>query len=83
MANRGDYLALAAPGVNLKHAVAGGGYMASSGTSFAVPFVSTIAAMMRHNQPSEDVVARLYASALDLGEPGHDSIYGYGLLRAY
>lgn len=80
LANRGDYLALAAPGVNLRHALAGGGYTTSSGTSFAVPFVSTVAALLKQEAAEDDVVARLYASALDLGEPGRDEVYGYGLL---
>ena len=80
LANRGDYLDLAAPGVNLRHAVAGGGYAASSGTSFAVPFAVTAAALMKHQEPDSDVIARLYAAATDIGPPGRDDIYGYGLL---
>ena len=80
LANRGDYLDLAAPGVNLRHAVAGGGYASSSGTSFAVPFAVTAAALLKHRDPTQDVVAQLYASALDIGPPGRDDIYGYGLL---
>ena len=80
LANRGDYLDLAAPGVNLRHAVAGGGYASSSGTSFAVPFAVTAAALMKHQEPDSDVIARLYAAATDIGPPGRDDIYGYGLL---
>ena len=80
LANRGDYLALAAPGVNLRHAVAGGGYASSSGTSFAVPFAVTAAALLKHQEPGIDVIARLYAAATDIGPPGRDDIYGYGLL---
>lgn len=80
LANRGDYLALAAPGVDLRHARPGGGYAASSGTSFAVPFAVTAAARLRQLQPAENIVDLLYRSALDLGPPGRDDIYGYGLL---
>ena len=80
MANRGDYLDIAAPGVNLRHAVAGGGYASSSGTSFAVPFAATAAALLKHREPGTDVIARLYAAATDIGPPGRDEIYGYGLL---
>jgi len=80
LANRGDYLDLAAPGVNLRHAVAGGGYAASSGTSFAVPFAVTAAALLKHQEPDIDVIGRLYAAATDIGPPGRDNIYGYGLL---
>jgi hypothetical protein len=81
LANRGDYLDLAAPGVSLLHARAGGGYSASSGTSFAVPFAATAAARLRKVQPGSDVLEVLYSSAQDLGPPGRDEIYGYGLLR--
>lgn len=80
LANRGDYLALSAPGVDLRHASADGGYAASSGTSFAVPFAVTAAARLRYLQPAEDTVALLLRSALDLGPPGRDEIYGFGLL---
>jgi len=81
LANRGEYLDLAAPGVSLLHAKAGGGYSASSGTSFAVPFAATAAARLRQLLPGENVLEMLYDSAEDLGPPGRDEIYGYGLLR--
>ena len=81
LANRGEYLDLAAPGVSLLHAKAGGGYSASSGTSFAVPFAATAAARLRLMQPGENALESLYNSAQDLGPPGRDNIYGYGLLR--
>ncbi|MEH6634248.1 MAG: S8 family serine peptidase [Halioglobus sp.] len=81
LANRGEYLDLAAPGVSLLHAKAGGGYAASSGTSFAVPFAATAVARLRQLQPDSNVLDALYQSAVDLGPPGRDEIYGYGLLR--
>jgi len=81
LANRGKYLDLAAPGVGMRHARAGGGYAASSGTSFAVPFAATAAARLRQVDPAENAVDVLRRSAEDLGAPGWDDIYGYGLLR--
>ena len=81
LANRGEYLDISAPGVSLLHAKSGGGYAASSGTSFAVPFAATAAARLRQLQPGENVLQLLYESAQDLGPPGRDNIYGYGLLR--
>ena len=81
LANRGAYLDLAAPGVGLLHARAGGGYAASSGTSFAVPFAATAAARLMRSQPDADPLETLFNSAEDLGPPGRDDIYGYGLLR--
>ncbi len=81
LANRGSYLDLAAPGVGLLHARAGGGYAASSGTSFAVPFAVAAVARLRALNPGGDVLATLLSTAEDLGPPGRDDIYGYGLLR--
>lgn len=81
LANRGAYLDLAAPGVSVLHAKAGGGYSASSGTSFAVPFAATAAARLRRLDPGADALQLLLQSAQDLGAPGKDEIYGYGLLR--
>ncbi len=81
LANRGKYLDLAAPGVDVQHAKAGGGYTASSGTSFAVPFAATAAARIRLLRPSENARELLVLSAEDIGEPGRDDIYGYGLLQ--
>ncbi|MEP1470520.1 MAG: S8 family serine peptidase [Halieaceae bacterium] len=81
LANRGSYLDLAAPGVDVMHARAGGGYSASSGTSFAVPFAATAAARLRQLEPGIDALEVLANSAEDLGPPGRDNIYGYGLLR--
>ena len=81
LANRGNHLDLSAPGVNIRHAEAGGGYRVSSGTSFAVPFASVAVARLRNQHPDGDALAELYRSALDLGPPGKDSIYGYGLLN--
>ena len=81
LANRGNYLDIAAPGVGLLHARAGGGFAASSGTSFAVPFAATAAASLISERGRSDVMTLLYAAAEDLGPPGRDDIYGYGLLR--
>lgn len=80
LANRGDYLALSAPGVDLRHAQPGGGYASSSGTSFAVPFAVTAAARLSRTLPGADIITMLLESALDIGPPGRDQIYGYGLL---
>lgn len=81
LANRGDYLDIAAPGVGMLHARAGGGYATSSGTSFAVPFATTAVARLRELDPDLDVLDELYRSTVDLGPPGRDEIYGYGLLQ--
>ena len=81
LANRGDYLDIAAPGVGVRHARSGGGFASSSGTSFAVPFAATAVARLRQLQPGDNALELLCRTAEDLGPPGRDSIYGFGLLR--
>ena len=82
LANRGEYVDIAAPGVNIRHAQAGGGYAASSGTSYAVPFVTVAAArLLQLNGEPNLMLDALYASAVDVGAPGRDQIYGYGQLQ--
>ena len=82
LANRGEYVDIAAPGVNVRHALAGGGYASSSGTSYAVPFVTVAAARLLHsNSEPTEMLDALYAGTLDIGAPGRDKIYGYGQLQ--
>ena len=81
-ANRGDYIDFAAPGVRLWTAVPGGGAF-QSGTSFAVPFLSAVAALRLAEglQPEvEQVRQALARSASDLGAPGKDEVFGWGLI---
>lgn len=82
LANRGEYVDIAAPGVNVRHAQAGGGYASSSGTSYAVPFVTVAAArLLQSNSEPTAMLDALYAGTLDIGAPGRDQIYGYGQLQ--
>ena len=79
-APRGDYIDVAAPGVDVF--VPGGGYL--TGTSIAAPFVTAVIAADPSSvglSPSE-VRRRLVASARDLGPAGRDAIYGAGLATA-
>lgn len=60
------------------------GYKRSSGTSFASPEAAALAAMARAIDPSMDqdgFKKLLRDTCADLGEKGHDSIYGYGMLN--
>jgi serine protease len=63
-----------------------GGY---EGTSMAVPHVAATAALiigeklLGPNPSAEQVTAQLERTARDLGKPGFDNLYGYGLLNAY
>ncbi|MDE0227203.1 MAG: S8 family serine peptidase [Gammaproteobacteria bacterium] len=57
---------------------------AFAGTSFAAPRVTGAAAVLRQMCPTltpEQIGYVLLRSARDLGEPGIDDVYGYGLLN--
>ncbi len=78
----GGYVDIAAPGVDVWAARADGGGRYYSGTSFAVPFVSAMAAVLRHAAAgSEDTTRALLTTTTDLGDAGKDPVYGNGLLR--
>jgi hypothetical protein len=84
-ANRGDYIDLSAPGVDVWAAKAGGGGSYRSGTSFAVPFVTAAIAIEQSAAPeltARQLLAKLRAAARDLGAKGHDTTFGDGLLAA-
>jgi subtilisin family serine protease len=81
-ANRGDYIALAAPGVDILAPVPGNGYNITSGTSLAAAHVSGLAALVLSQQPdltADEVADILSSAAADLGEPGFDAVFGAGL----
>lgn len=81
---------ISAPGVNVLSTVIGGGYGTRSGTSMAAPHATGAAALIfSSNFPDVngdgirdhmDVREIIRNSAFDVGDPGHDNIYGYGLL---
>jgi subtilisin family serine protease len=84
LANRGEYLTLAAPGVRIWTPGPRGGQY-SDGTSFAAPYVTAVAALLRNQQPDLNPAAlidRLRNSARDLGSPGKDPVFGWGLVQS-
>ncbi|MBU0584470.1 MAG: S8 family serine peptidase [Alphaproteobacteria bacterium] len=83
-ANRGPYVFVSAPGVNVMAPV-GGGQDLVTGTSFAAAIVSGAIANLIHAAPERSadwIEAALSATAKDLGEAGRDADYGYGLIDA-
>lgn len=55
------------------------------GTSAAAPHVAGVLAQLLSSFPDvsrDELIAALYANAFDLGEPGWDPTYGYGLIDA-
>ena len=78
-ATRGTHIEFAAPGVDVYVAQSdGGGY--ATGTSYAAPIITALAARIR---PSSVASLRntLQSRALDLGDPGRDAQFGWGLVQ--
>jgi Subtilase family len=85
-ANRGRYLAVAAPGVEIIALAPDDKIQFSTGTSIAAAHVSGIAALLLEHDPSlkpGDIRAALIATAKQLGPPKADSDFGAGLVSAY
>jgi subtilisin family serine protease len=86
MANRGDYVAAAAPGVDILIAAPGDSYQISSGTSYAAAYASGIVALILERRPTlqPDAIKRiLMTTAHSLGPKGRDDQFGAGLIDAY
>ena len=84
--NRGSYIAVAAPGVDVFLPAPDDKYQITSGTSFSSAFVSGLAALMLQRNPAlkpEDVRAILMKTARDLGPPGPDDQFGAGEADAF
>jgi subtilisin family serine protease len=85
-ANQGPHIALAAPGVNVLEAAPHATYNFTTGTSVASAHVSGVAALILERNPAIDLATLenvLFSTAKDLGTPGRDSMFGYGLVDPY
>ncbi len=84
-ANQGAHVDIAAPGVNVWTAASISGARPKSGTSFAAPFVSAAAAVLLAERPDltpTQMAEALSGLAQDIGSPGKDQVFGWGLLDA-
>ena len=84
--NRGGYIAVAAPGVDIFLPAPDEKYQITSGTSFSAAYVSGLAALMLERNPAlkpEEVRAILMKTARDLGAPGRDDLFGAGEADAF
>jgi subtilisin family serine protease len=84
-ANRGDYIAIAAPGVDILAPVERGKHELVSGTSFATAYVSGIAALLLERDSTMDTTAvwrLITVGADDIGPPGRDDDFGAGRINA-
>ncbi|MEZ5536655.1 MAG: S8 family serine peptidase [Thiolinea sp.] len=81
LANRGSYIDLAAPGVDILTTAPRGSFNRASGTSLATAHVTgVIALLMSINRQSFRPVM-LEKTAIDLGSSGRDNDFGYGLVN--
>lgn len=83
-----DYIKpdISAPGVDIYSTVPGGKYRKMSGTSMACPHISGVIALMLEANPAltvQKVEELLNTTAIDLGEEGKDSVFGYGRADAF
>lgn len=82
---RNDQVELAAPGVGVYSTYKNGTYAYMSGTSMATPHVAAAAALVWSADPAktnQQIRSAFQQTALDLGAPGRDNEYGYGLVKA-
>jgi subtilisin family serine protease len=83
--NYGSSIDLAAPGVGILSCGLDGTYRKASGTSMATPHVAGLAALLLARNPAmtlDQLELVLTSSAVDLGDPGKDNIYGHGRIDA-
>lgn len=79
----GSHVDVAAPGVRIWTAMPGGKATYQSGTSFAAPYATAVAASIYPALATKTKTALLQKmSFVDLGAPGRDPIYGQGLVIA-
>lgn len=89
----GPYVGLSAPGLDATGhqgitttfpANLGPPYVSAQGAEFAAAEVAGVAALLWSKYPpskADDIAERMTTTALDLGEPGRDVVYGAGLVN--
>jgi subtilisin family serine protease len=84
--NRGGYIAISAPGVDILLPAPDEKYQITSGTSFSAAYVSGLAALVLERNPAlrpNEVLEILTKTARDLGPPGRDDEFGAGEADAF
>ena len=84
--NYGEGLDIMAPGDSVLSLYISGLACFASGTSMATPHVCGVAALIISKlelTSVEEIKNRLFENALDLGDPGYDTEFGWGLVDAF
>jgi parallel beta-helix repeat protein len=83
--NYGEWIELAAPGVNIYSTIWDNSYAYMSGTSMATPHVAGVAALVWSQNTSmtrDELRSRLRFTVDDCGASGFDPYYGFGRINA-
>jgi thermitase len=87
--NRGPEITVVAPGEGVLSTLPpdqpGGGYGIKSGTSMAAPLVAALVGLvwsLDNDLSADQVVNAITSTAVDLGAPGRDTIFGFGRIDA-
>ncbi|WP_333763178.1 type VII secretion-associated serine protease mycosin [Streptomyces sp. IBSBF 2390] len=78
----GDFVGVAAPGVDMISTVPGNGHCSDNGTSFSAPYVAGVAALLKSKYPhwtTRQVVAQIEQTA-ERSIPGKDMRVGWGVV---
>ncbi|PVE10156.1 type VII secretion-associated serine protease mycosin [Streptomyces scopuliridis] len=78
----GEFVGVAAPGVDMVSTVPGGGHCADNGTSFSAPYVAGVAALIKSKHKDwtrKQIVAQIQQTA-ERSIAGHDRLVGWGVV---
>ncbi|MDX3803147.1 type VII secretion-associated serine protease mycosin [Streptomyces sp. AK04-3B] len=78
----GDFVGVAAPGVDMISTVPQGGHCSDNGTSFSAPYVAGVAALLKARHPdwtAREIVAQIEQTA-ERTIAGHDRLVGWGVV---
>ncbi|MHB9858683.1 type VII secretion-associated serine protease mycosin [Streptomyces sp. YIM S03343] len=78
----GDFVGVAAPGVDMISTVPKGGHCSDNGTSFSAPYVAGVAALIKAKHPdwtAREVVAQIEQTA-ERSIADHDRLVGWGVV---